>query len=83
VPFASDLIKFDVSGPGRIIAVDNADNSSHEPFQADSRNAYQGRCLVILKATGESGKISLTARAPGLSSASAQITATRPTSGGL
>ena len=43
IPRANDLITFKVSGPGIIAAVDNADNSSHEPFQADSRHAFQGR----------------------------------------
>jgi beta-galactosidase len=75
VPDASHLINFQLSGPARIIAVDNADNSSHEPFQANSRHAYQGRCLVILKATGEPGKIKLTASGDGLSPTSVEIKA--------
>ena len=77
VPDAADLVTFNVSGPGRILAVDNADNSSHEPFQAESRHAYQGHCLVLLKATAESGKIKLTASAAGLSPACVEIRATR------
>ena len=39
---ASDLIRFKVSGPGVIAAVDSGNNASHEPFQASERKAYQG-----------------------------------------
>jgi beta-galactosidase len=73
VPDAAHLISFKISGPGCIVAVDNGDNSSHESFQATSRHAYQGRCLAIVKATGNSGKITLTASAPELTPASVQI----------
>jgi beta-galactosidase len=79
VPDASDLVTLSISGPGRIIAVDNGDNSSHEPFQAASRHAYQGRCLAIVKATATSGKIALAASAPGLASTSVTINAARET----
>ena len=68
VPGANDLISFKITGPGVIAAVDNADNSSHEPFQASERRAFQGRCVAILKSTASSGKITLTATAPGLGS---------------
>jgi beta-galactosidase len=66
VPTAGDLISFQISGDGTIAAVDNADNSSHESFQADERRAFQGRCVAFVKANSDSGKITLTASAPGL-----------------
>jgi len=53
--------------------VDNGGNASHEPFQAVERRALQGRCVAFVKATGGSGKIILTASAPGLTSGSAVI----------
>jgi beta-galactosidase len=73
VPSASDLINFKTTGPGVVAAVDSADNSSHEPFQASERHAYQGRCVAALKATASSGKITLTASAPGLGSSSIKL----------
>ena len=66
VPDAANLIHFDISGPGAMIAVDSADNSSHEPFQAAERRAFQGRCFAILRASGSSGSIVVHASAPGL-----------------
>ena len=68
VPHAANLVSFAVSGPGVIAAVDNADNSSHEPFQATQRHAYQGRCVAFVKALANKGEISVIASAPGLKS---------------
>jgi beta-galactosidase len=75
IPDASDLITFKVKGPGVIAAVDNADNTSHEPFQATERHAFRGRCVAILKATAPSGRITVSASAPNLTSGSITISA--------
>ena len=66
IPAASDLVSFKITGPGVIAAVDSGDNSSTEPFQASERQAYQGRCLAIIRAVAAGGKITLTASASGL-----------------
>jgi beta-galactosidase len=75
VPNAGDLISFNITGPGRIAAVDSANNASHEPFQATERRAYQGRCFALLKANATTGRITLVASAPGLTSGSITIAA--------
>jgi beta-galactosidase len=80
VPSATNLITFKVSGPGVIAAVDNADNASHEPFPAGERHAFQGRCVAFVKASAPSGKIVLTASAPGLKSDEVVIKACPPVS---
>jgi len=66
VPTARDLISFGITGPGAIVAVDNADNTSTESFQATERHTHQGRCVAFVKATGPAGRIAVTATAPGL-----------------
>ena len=73
VPSATNLVTFKISGPGMIAAVDNADNASHELFQAGERHAFQGKCVAFVKASAASGKIFLTASAPGLESDSIAI----------
>jgi beta-galactosidase len=73
IPTASDLITFNVSGPGVIAAVDSGNNASHEPFQASERKAYQGRCFAMIKASSAKGRITLTASAPGLKGSSASV----------
>jgi beta-galactosidase len=66
VPRAGDLITFKTAGPGVIAAVDNGDNASHEPFQANSRRAFQGECVAFVRATATNGEITITASAAGL-----------------
>jgi beta-galactosidase len=75
IPNAGDLITFKINGPGVIAAVDSANNSSHESFQASERKAYQGRCFAMLRAKTGKGRITLEASAPGLESSSISINA--------
>jgi beta-galactosidase len=72
------LITFSLSGPGVLAAVDNADNSSHESFQAKERQAWQGWCVAFVKASGPAGDITLTASAPGLEAGSLSLQAAPP-----
>jgi beta-galactosidase len=79
IPSANDLISFKISGPGVIAAVSNGDRSSHESFQSPRRRAFQGQCIAIIKAgSGDGGKITLSASAPGLSDASVTIESVVP-----
>jgi len=66
VPGAGNVVTFHLDGPGEVAAVDNADNASHEPFQASSRSAYRGRCVAFVRATAQAGTITVTASADGL-----------------
>jgi beta-galactosidase len=74
-PLADDEITFAIDGPGTIAAVDNADVTSHEAFQANHRHAYHGRCVAIVRATAPSGTITLTASCSGLTNGTATIEA--------
>jgi beta-galactosidase len=76
IPRANELVSFSVSGPGEITAVDNGDNTSHEPFQATFRHAYGGECVAFVRATDRPGKIKLTASAEGLAGNSISLRAT-------
>ena len=70
VPRSSNLVKFELSGPGEIAAVDNGDATSFESFQAQERHAYNGLALVVVRTkAGESGAITLKAQADGLAPA--------------
>ena len=66
VPSANDLISFATTGSGIVAAVDSADNADHDPFQAKQRHAFQGRCFALIKANKATGRITITASAPGL-----------------
>jgi len=70
VPRSKNRIRFSLSGPGEIVAVDNGDATNLESFRAKERNAYNGLCLVIVRTkTGVPGKIRLKAQADGLAGA--------------
>jgi beta-galactosidase len=47
VPDAVNRIRFTRAGPGKIAGADNGDPICHEPYQADERSAFHGKCLVI------------------------------------
>jgi beta-galactosidase len=70
VPDAENLVRFAVTGAGRIAAVDNGNAATIEPFQADHRKAFSGMALLIVRAkAGEKGAIQVKAAAEGLASA--------------
>jgi beta-galactosidase len=76
VPRSANRIHFDISGPGEIVATDNGDATSFESFQSHDRNAFNGLCLVIVRAkAGESGKITLRAASEGLATAEIPLAA--------
>jgi beta-galactosidase len=67
---AKNLVKFEIAGPGEIVAVDNGDATSFEPFQSREHKAYNGLALVIVRTrAGEPGAITLKAQADGLAPA--------------
>lgn len=75
VPRADNLISFQIEGAGVIAGVDNGSQISHEPFKSNRRKAFNGLCLAVIQANGETGKIKLVATSPGLKPTSVTITA--------
>jgi beta-galactosidase len=73
VPTAGDLIRFTVTGPGKIIAVGNGDPTNHNSFQADRYEAFHGQCLLIVRSTEKVGTIQITAESDSLATGSTQI----------
>jgi beta-galactosidase len=74
VPRLKNRIRFEISGPGEIVATDNGDPTSFESFQSTERNAFNGLALVIVRSkAGETGAIKLTAQSDGLAPASVTI----------
>jgi beta-galactosidase len=72
-PNADCAVRFRISGPGTIVGVGNGDPRSWESFQQPTRKAFRGRCLVVIKASDEAGKITLEAESPGLKPARAVL----------
>lgn len=66
VPLADNPVNFTVSGNGSIAGVDNGSQISHEPFKADYRKAFKGKCLIVIQASEQKGDVLLTATSDGL-----------------
>ncbi len=76
-PLADNLVKFRLSGPGKIAAVDNGNAATTEPFQADYRKAFNGLALLVVRSQpGQTGRIQIAAAADGLAAGQAVVTTT-------
>ncbi|MGI4820866.1 MAG: sugar-binding domain-containing protein [Janthinobacterium lividum] len=74
-PQAENDVQFALEGPGTIVGVGNANPVSVESSQLPQRKAWQGRCLVIIKAGTQPGNLVLKASAAGLKPAALTLTA--------
>jgi beta-galactosidase len=74
VPKSHPLVKFEITGPGKIVATDNGDATSFVPFQSTEREAFNGLVLAIVKVQkGATGSCVVTASSNGLSSGTISI----------
>lgn len=69
VPYATNRVSFHLEGSGRILGVGNGNPSDHDPDHAGERNAFHGRCIVVIQAGAKPGSLQLTATSPGLPTA--------------
>ena len=72
VPDACNELSFSISGPGKIIACDAGDPTSHVPFYSTRLPAFNGLCSVVIRRTG-AGKITLRAESKGLKSSRIEL----------
>jgi len=74
-PNAANRLLFSIEGPGKIAGVSNGDMKDVDAYASDSRRAWHGRALVVVRSTHDMGEIKLRVTSPGLSEASIQIKA--------
>lgn len=70
---AEDLVTFDVSGEGSLVAVANSNPMSSESFQKTYRKAWRGQCMAIVKAGKHAGNIRVITKVNGLPQAEISI----------
>lgn len=70
---AKNRIDFAVSGEGNLVGTDNGDAKCVDSFKLPWKNAYAGRCMVIVQSTKTAGKISLQATSGGLPGNSIEV----------
>jgi beta-galactosidase len=73
VPYADNLVKFDVSG-AKLIGVENGNMSDLSSCKIPERKAFNGLCLAIVQAD-KAGKIKIKATSDQLKSAEIDVTA--------
>lgn len=73
VPDAQNVVKFEVSGPVRFLAIDNGEMTGPEDYRSPERKASRGRGLAIVQSTRTSGRATVTVASPGLQSATLEL----------
>ena len=68
VPYADNHLTFEVTGPYKLIGVENGDIIDLSPHKVLDRKAFMGKALLILQATGEKGVLRVKAKSPALKS---------------
>ena len=77
-PDADQEVQFAIGGPGLIAAVGNGDGQDAATYHGDRRKLFQGRALIVVRTSKQSGPIHLTAAAAGLSDGTVEIQAKAP-----
>ncbi|MEO1053484.1 MAG: glycoside hydrolase family 2 TIM barrel-domain containing protein [Bacteroidota bacterium] len=75
IPYANNLINFDINGPAQIIGVENGDPLDHSPHKVNYRKAFNGMCLAIIQSNGQPGEIVIEASAEGLQGSRVELVA--------
>jgi beta-galactosidase len=65
-PNASNQLYFKIDGAGTIVAVGNADIKDCDSYIGNTRKAWKGRALVVIRSTQSAGEIKLIVTSPGL-----------------
>lgn len=72
-PMADNVVSFDVSGPARIIGIDNGDPLDLSSYKTNVRRAFRGKIMLLLQATDEPGLITVTATSDNMISSKAIV----------
>jgi beta-galactosidase len=74
-PNADQEVQFELSGPGTVAAVGNGDGKDGASYRGDRRRLFQGRALVVVRSSRQSGAIHVRAVTSGLKEATVTIQA--------
>jgi len=74
-PNAANHLEFKIEGPGTIAGVANADMTDSDQYIGNSRKAWHGRALVIIRSSHKAGNIKLSVSSPGLLTSTVNIKA--------
>jgi len=64
---ATNRIKIEVKGAGRLVGLDNGDSTDYDNYKATSRRLFSGKLLAVIAAKTEQGEIVVKATSVGIS----------------
>ena len=75
VPHASHDVTVEVTGPARLIGLENGDPIDSTNYTLDHRKAFNGMLLAIVQAEDAPGTVTIRAKAAGLTGATCAVEA--------
>ena len=72
---AIDRVHVAVTGPGRLLGLDNGDSTDREGYKTTTRRLFSGKLLAMIGTTKEAGVIRVTVSSPGKAPAVLEIPA--------
>ncbi|SEN43395.1 beta-galactosidase [Chitinophaga rupis] len=80
-PNAANRLHFKIDGPAVVAGIANADIKDTDPYVGDTRKAWHGRALAVIRSTLHAGDIKLMVSSPGLPESTISIKANTITAG--
>ncbi|MCM1058125.1 MAG: DUF4982 domain-containing protein [Firmicutes bacterium] len=74
---AADYVKAQLSGPGRILGMDNGDSTDQDNYKTTVRKLFSGKLLIVVGSTAEAGEIVLKVEGRNLEPAILHLTAVK------
>ncbi|MCU0455143.1 MAG: DUF4982 domain-containing protein [Bacteroidales bacterium] len=72
---AANEIMCEVTGPARVIGMEDSNPSNLEDYKDNRQHAFHGKLLVYLQSTGKTGKVEVKLTSPGLSGTTLALSA--------
>ena len=72
---ANNRVRVGVSGPGRLVGLDNGDSTDYDPWKGTSRRLFGGKLLAMIAACEQAGDVVVTVESRGMASASISLKA--------
>ena len=76
VPDAANSVSVEVTGNGRLLALDNGSQFDHTSYYGTSKAAFNGKMIAIVQSTKTAGTMNVNISASGLEGQSVKITTT-------
>ncbi|WP_058306630.1 glycoside hydrolase family 2 TIM barrel-domain containing protein [Gracilibacillus massiliensis] len=75
---ANNRVNVEVEGAGRLVGLDNGDQTDYDQYKGTSRRLFNGKLMAIISSTFETGPIHIKVNSPTLPEASLILTANKP-----